>query len=294
MDALGLPRDNILAYTLPAFATSTAPRRNAWRLMRALGVSAQEIDVSAACRQMLEDIGHPFARGEAVYDTTYENVQAGARTSLLFRLANLHDALGHRHRRSLGAGARLVHLWRRRSDVALQRQRLRAEDADPASHPLVRARRALRPGHGRCARRHSRDGNLARTRPRRSVRSGRRPLSAPMRCRTSISITRPAMASGRQDRLSIVARMAGRDRRRLAAGLRTEIASPTTSRRSSIGSRFPAALLRDKSVQALGRAQRPEGQFRRIALAARRLARAATCRRRPGSRRSTTFPDAQN
>jgi NAD+ synthase (glutamine-hydrolysing) len=92
-DALGLPRENILAYTLPAFATTDRTKANAWRLMRALGVSAQEIDVTAACRQMLEDIGHPAARGEPVYDTTYENVQAGARTSLLFRLANRHDAL---------------------------------------------------------------------------------------------------------------------------------------------------------------------------------------------------------
>ncbi len=93
MDALGLPRANVLAYTLPAFATTDRTRSNAWALMRALDVSAKEIDVSAACKQMLEDIGHPAARGEAVYDVTYENVQAGARTSLLFRLANLHNGI---------------------------------------------------------------------------------------------------------------------------------------------------------------------------------------------------------
>lgn len=92
-DALGLPRENILAYTLPAFATTDRTKNNAWRLMRALGVTAREIDVSTACRQMLADIDHPAARGEAVYDVTYENVQAGARTSLLFRLANRHNAL---------------------------------------------------------------------------------------------------------------------------------------------------------------------------------------------------------
>ncbi|MGJ0453891.1 MAG: NAD(+) synthase [Methylocystis sp.] len=93
MDALGLPRENVLGFTLPAFATSESTKVNAWRLMRALGVTAQEIDVAAACKQMLADIDHPAARGEAVYDTTYENVQAGARTSLLFRLANRHGAL---------------------------------------------------------------------------------------------------------------------------------------------------------------------------------------------------------
>ncbi|MCU4181635.1 NAD(+) synthase [Bosea sp. BH3] len=92
-DALGLPRENILAYTLPAFATSKDTKDNAWRLMRALGVSAEEIDMTPACRQMLIDIGHPFARGEPVYDITFENVQAGARTSVLFRLANRHNAL---------------------------------------------------------------------------------------------------------------------------------------------------------------------------------------------------------
>lgn len=92
-DLLGLPRTNILAYTLPAFATSAQTKANAWRLMRALGVSPGEIDMTAQCRQMLQDIGHPFARGEPVYDVTFENVQAGARTATLFRLANLHNAL---------------------------------------------------------------------------------------------------------------------------------------------------------------------------------------------------------
>ncbi len=93
IDALGLPRENILGFTLPAFATSDRTKTNAWRLMRALGVTAREIDVSAACKQMLLDIEHPAARGEALYDATFENVQAGARTSLLFRLANHHNAI---------------------------------------------------------------------------------------------------------------------------------------------------------------------------------------------------------
>lgn len=93
MDLLGLPRTNILAYTLPAFATSRATKTLAWQLMTALGVTADEIDVGPACMQMLKDIDHPAACGGATYDVTYENVQAGARTSLLFRLANRHHAL---------------------------------------------------------------------------------------------------------------------------------------------------------------------------------------------------------
>lgn len=93
MDRLNLPRTNILAYTMPGFATSEITLTNARNLMRALGVSAGEIDIRPSCMQMLRDIGHPFARGEPVYDVTFENVQAGDRTSHLFRLANMHGAL---------------------------------------------------------------------------------------------------------------------------------------------------------------------------------------------------------
>jgi NAD+ synthase (glutamine-hydrolysing) len=93
MDALGLPRTNILAYTMPGFATSQGTKSNAWALMRALGVTAQEIDIRPSCLQMLKDIGHPYAEGEPVYDVTFENVQAGERTSHLFRLANFHGGM---------------------------------------------------------------------------------------------------------------------------------------------------------------------------------------------------------
>jgi NAD+ synthase (glutamine-hydrolysing) len=93
MDRLGLPRSNVLGYTLPGFATSGQTHDNALRLMQALKVTAEEVDIRPACRQMLQDLGHPFARGEACYDTTFENVQAGERTSFLFRAANLHKAL---------------------------------------------------------------------------------------------------------------------------------------------------------------------------------------------------------
>jgi len=91
-DALGLPRANILAFTMPGFATSDQTKANAWTLMRSLGVSADEIDIRPAARQMFADLGHPFARGEPVYDVTFENVQAGLRTDYLFRLANQRRA----------------------------------------------------------------------------------------------------------------------------------------------------------------------------------------------------------
>ncbi len=93
MDRIGRQRANVLAYTLPGFATSEATKANAWALIKALGVTGEEIDIRPAARQMLADLDHPFARGEAVYDVTFENVQAGLRTDYLFRLANRHGGL---------------------------------------------------------------------------------------------------------------------------------------------------------------------------------------------------------
>ena len=89
-DRLGLPRSTILGYTMPGFATGETTKSNAWALMKALGVSGDEIDIRPAARQMLADMDHPFAKGEPVYDVTFENVQAGLRTDYLFRLANRH------------------------------------------------------------------------------------------------------------------------------------------------------------------------------------------------------------
>ncbi|WP_315783401.1 MULTISPECIES: NAD(+) synthase [unclassified Bradyrhizobium] len=88
MDLLGLPRTNILAYTMPGFATGAQSKSYAHALMTSLEVSAAELDIRPAATQMLKDIGHPFGRGEEVYDVTFENVQAGLRTDYLFRLAN--------------------------------------------------------------------------------------------------------------------------------------------------------------------------------------------------------------
>ncbi|CAN5224571.1 NAD(+) synthase [soil metagenome] len=93
MDRLELPRSNVLAYTMPGFATSAATLANARELMSALGVTAGEIDIKPAAERMLADIGHPHSADAPVYDATFENVQAGERTSHLFRLANLHAAL---------------------------------------------------------------------------------------------------------------------------------------------------------------------------------------------------------
>jgi NAD+ synthase (glutamine-hydrolysing) len=87
-DWLKVPRSTILGFTMPGFATSDTTKSNAWALMKALGVVGEEIDIRPAAMQMLKDMGHPFAKGEPVYDITFENVQAGLRTDYLFRLAN--------------------------------------------------------------------------------------------------------------------------------------------------------------------------------------------------------------
>ncbi len=93
MDWLGLPRRNILGYTMPGFATSSRTLDQAHRLMEAVGCTGRGLDIRPSCLQMLRDLGHPFAEGEPVYDVTFENVQAGERTSHLFRLANRHNGL---------------------------------------------------------------------------------------------------------------------------------------------------------------------------------------------------------
>lgn len=88
MDRLGRPRTDIVGFTMPGFATSEGTKSNAVHLMESLGITWEELDIRPAATQMLTDLGHPFGRGEEVYDVTFENVQAGLRTDYLFRAAN--------------------------------------------------------------------------------------------------------------------------------------------------------------------------------------------------------------
>lgn len=93
MDTLGLSRANILAVTMPGFATSTRTLQQARQLMAVVGCTASEVDIRPSCLQMLKDLGHPYADGQPVYDITFENVQAGERTNHLFRIANFNNAI---------------------------------------------------------------------------------------------------------------------------------------------------------------------------------------------------------
>ena len=93
MDLMKLPRTNVLGYVMPGFASSERTMDQARKLIDSLGCTRGEIDIRPSCLQMFKDIGHPYALGKPVYDITFENVQAGERTSHLFRLANHHRAL---------------------------------------------------------------------------------------------------------------------------------------------------------------------------------------------------------
>ncbi|QEV99129.1 NAD(+) synthase [Microbacterium caowuchunii] len=93
MDRLGCPRSDILAYTMPGFATSDHTRNNAVELAQAIGATIETIDIRPAATEILSGIGHPAANGEKVYDVTFENVQAGVRTDFLFRLANHRNGI---------------------------------------------------------------------------------------------------------------------------------------------------------------------------------------------------------
>jgi NAD+ synthase (glutamine-hydrolysing) len=88
MDRLRRPRSDVLAFTMPGFATSEHTKHNATELATALGVSFSELDITETAKLMLTNLDHPFSAGESVYDVTFENVQAGLRTDYLFRLAN--------------------------------------------------------------------------------------------------------------------------------------------------------------------------------------------------------------
>ncbi len=88
MDLLGRPRTDILAYTMPGFATSEETKSNALALCESLEIPCETIDITPAARQLLSDLHHPYSEGADAYDVTFENVQAGLRTDYLFRIAN--------------------------------------------------------------------------------------------------------------------------------------------------------------------------------------------------------------
>ena len=282
-DRLGLPRTTILGFTMPGFATGEGTKVNAWKLMRALGVTAEEIDIRPAARQMLEDMGHPFAEGEPVYDVAFENVQAGLRTDYLFRLANQRRGFvigtGDLSELALGwctygVGDQMSHYgvnagvpktliqylirWTTRTDQfdPATDEVLEAILATEISPELVPAEAGEHPVH----------------------RGEDRALRAARLLPLPHHALRAAAVEGGVPRL---ARLARRGAGPLADGVpRSGAAQYDLATIRKWLETLPAALLRLQPVQALGAAERAEGLRRRRAVAARRLAGAVRRQRR--------------
>ena len=83
-DIVGLPRDGIIALTMPGFGTTARTRGNAEKLAEFLGVTFRTIPITTVVRQHFKDIGHD----ENTHDVTYENAQARERTQILMDVAN--------------------------------------------------------------------------------------------------------------------------------------------------------------------------------------------------------------
>ena len=287
MDRLDRPRSDILAFTLPGFATGDTTKSYATRLSKALGVTFEEIDIRPAAEQMLSDMGHPFARGEEVYDVTFENVQAGLRTDYLFRIANQRGGIvlgtGDLSELALGwctygVGDQMSH-YTVNSGVP--------EDPGPAPDPLGRRQRAARPKDDEI-------GSLLTeivgqeitpgAGPDQRGRGGRsrpRARSAPTPCTTSRCSTCSGSGSG-PSKIAFLAEHAWSDASRGEWPPNYPGGGPAgvlPRRRPRVARGLHQAVLR-QPVQALRAAQRAQGQRRRHDVAARRLADAE--RRRPG------------
>ena len=144
MDRLGRPRSDIHAFTMPGFATGETTKSYATRLAKSLGVTFEELDIRPAAKQMLDDIDHPFADGEPVYDVTFENVQAGLRYDYLFRLANHRGGIvvGTGDLSELALGWCTYGVGDQMSHYNVNAGR--PEDAGPAPDPLGRRDRPVR------------------------------------------------------------------------------------------------------------------------------------------------------
>ena len=289
-DLLGLPRTNILAYTMPGFATGDDTKQNAHRLMASLGVSAHELDIRAAATQMLKDIDHPYSRGAPQYDVTFENVQAGLRTDYLFRLANHHNAI------VLGTGdlSELALGWCTYG-VGDQMSHYNVNAGVPKTliQHLIRwviSARQFAPEVGEVLGRHPQNGDLARTRAR--VEAGAMPQSTEARVGPyelqDFNLFYILRYGFRPSKIAFLAMQAWGN---VAAGAWPP-GFPERQRRlrsgpnTSVAGNLPAALLRLQPVQALGYAERTQGLSGWFAVPPRRLARPVRRQRRRLARRA--------
>lgn len=88
-DSLFLDRKDIITVTMPGFGTTDRTYTNAIELIRRLGTTLKEINISKEVLLHFEDIEHDVN----IQDVTYENAQARIRTLLLMNLANQYGGL---------------------------------------------------------------------------------------------------------------------------------------------------------------------------------------------------------
>ncbi len=84
MDLMGRPRTDVVGITMPGFGTTSRTHDNAIGLMKSLGVTIEEIDITKSCKQHLADLNVP----ETDRSVTYENAQARERTQILMDYSN--------------------------------------------------------------------------------------------------------------------------------------------------------------------------------------------------------------
>lgn len=80
---------DIIAISMPCFATTARTRNNSKILAETLGVTFKEIDISNTVKSHLKDIDHPLD----LYDAAYENAQARARTYVLMDESNYNNGI---------------------------------------------------------------------------------------------------------------------------------------------------------------------------------------------------------
>ena len=275
MDRLERPRSDILAFTMPGFATGELTKSLATRLSKALGVSFEELDIRPTAKQMLTDMGHPFADGDEVYDVTFENVQAGLRTDYLFRIANQRGGIvlgtGDLSELALGwctygVGDQMSH-YNVNAGVpkTLIQHLIRwVVDSEQLGHA---GRRGERPAHrDRRPGDHPRAGPDPRGRAAAVDRGHHRPLRA---ARLHPLPRAAQRCTPEQDRLPRRARLVRLGDGGVAPELPGGPASVVRPRRDPALARGVREALLRQPVQALGPAQRAEGEFRRHDVAAR-------------------------
>lgn len=83
-DMLELPRNRIVAVTMPCFGTTDRTYTNACELTKSLGATLRQVDIREAVELHFRDICHEKKH----QDVTYENSQARERTQVLMDIAN--------------------------------------------------------------------------------------------------------------------------------------------------------------------------------------------------------------